>query len=157
MKIVARAYDHPDVSLLVGRLQAEYVRIYGLPDDSPTEVGEFSPPRGAFAVGYEGAVPVAMGGWRLREDGRAELKRMYVTDDRRGRGHSRAVLAWLEESAAAAGAKEIVLETTGHHPAAIGLYRSCGYTDIPSYGYYGDDPQTLSLGRTLPRGPEGPA
>ncbi|WP_326611922.1 GNAT family N-acetyltransferase [Streptomyces scopuliridis] len=90
-----------------------------------------------------------MGGWRLREDGRAELKRMYVVDERRGRGHSRSVLAWLEDSAAVAGA--VVLETNQRHPAAIGLYRACGYTEVPAFGYYADDPLTVYLGRPLPR------
>ncbi|WP_052869321.1 GNAT family N-acetyltransferase [Streptomyces niger] len=150
MEIVSRAYDHPHVSSLVEQLQAEYVRIYGAPDSSPTDHQQFSPPRGAFAVGYEDAVPVAMGGWRFREDGRAELKRMYVVDEWRGSGHSRAVLAWLEASAATAGAPAIVLETNQRHPAAIGLYRSCGYTEVPAFGYYADDPLTVYLGRPLP-------
>ncbi|MFE9886430.1 GNAT family N-acetyltransferase [Streptomyces scopuliridis] len=151
IEIVSRAYDHPDVSSLVERLQTEHVRIYGAPDDSPAELRQFSPPRGAFVVGYENAVPVAMGGWRFREDGRAELKRIYVVDERRGRGHSRSVLAWLEDSAAVAGAFAIVLETNQRHPAAIGLYRACGYTEVPAFGYYADDPLTVHLGRPLPR------
>ncbi|MYT95874.1 MULTISPECIES: GNAT family N-acetyltransferase [unclassified Streptomyces] len=149
MEIRSCTYDHPHVSQLVERLQAEYTEIYGAPDVSPTEAGQFSPPRGAFAVGYVKRAPVAMGGWRVREDGRAELKRMYVIDEHRGRGYSRSVLAWLEESAAAAGAPTMVLETNRQHPAAIGLYRSCGYTDVPAFGYYADDPLTVYLGRPL--------
>jgi GNAT superfamily N-acetyltransferase len=153
MEIDCRAYDHPHVSSLVEGLQAEDVQIYGAPDDSPIEPGQFSPPRGSFAVGYEHAVPIAMGGWRFREDGRAELRRMYVIDEQRGRGHSRSILAWLEASAAAAGAREIVLETNQRHPAANGLYRSCGYADIPAFGHYADDPLTVYLDRPLPRRP----
>ncbi|MGI5122015.1 GNAT family N-acetyltransferase [Marinactinospora thermotolerans] len=158
MQIVPRPYDHPDVQELVGRLQAEYIRIYGSPDAGPVSPGQFSPPRGAFAVGYHGGVPVGMGGWRLREDGRAELKRLYVVDEHRGKGYARSLLAWLEESAAGAGAAEIVLETHEKQPAAVGLYRSCGYTDVPPFGHYADDPLTVSLGRALPhrsRGAEG--
>lgn len=136
---------------MVEGLQAEYVQIYGAPDDSPTEPGQFSPPNGVFAVGCENAAPVAMGGWRFREEGRAELKRMYVIDGQRGRGHSRSILAWLEKSAATAGAPSIVPETNQRHAAAIGLYRSCGYTDVPAFGYYVDDPLTVYLGRSLPR------
>ncbi|MDK1473349.1 GNAT family N-acetyltransferase [Streptomyces sp. 549] len=154
MEIIRRAYDHPHVVSLVAGLQAEYVQIYGAPDDSPTEPGQFSPPDGAFAVGYESAVPVVMGGWRMRADGRAELKRMFVVDGQRGHGLSRPMLAWLEESAAAAGAPWIVLETNRRHPAAIGLYRSCGYADVPAFGYYTDDPLTVCLGRPLPVGHE---
>lgn len=43
----------------------------------------------------------------------------------------------------------MVLETNQRHPAAIGLYRSYGYTDVPAFGYYADDPLTVYLGRPL--------
>ncbi|MCL7380704.1 hypothetical protein [Streptomyces sp. 35G-GA-8] len=56
-----------------------------------------------------------------------------------------------EDSAAGAGAFTIVLETNQRHPAAIGLYRACGYTEVPAFGYYADDPLTVYLGRPLPR------
>ena len=53
---------------LIAEVQAEYVRRYGGPDDTPLEPGVFDPPRGAFFVGHLGDVPVAMGGWRMRPD-----------------------------------------------------------------------------------------
>jgi len=81
-----------------------------------------------------------MGGWRLREDGRSELRRMYVPDEDRGRGLSRTVLLWLEDSALSAGATEMVLETNQLHLAAIGLYRSAGYTEVPAFGHCTDNP-----------------
>ncbi|KAA5835965.1 GNAT family N-acetyltransferase [Saccharopolyspora hirsuta] len=151
MDIVQRAYDHPDVTALVGRLQAEYSRIYGAPDDSPTCAAQFSPPSGGFCVGYERGTAVAMGGWRHLGGGRAELKRMYVPDEHRGNGYSREVLAWLENAAAADGAAEMVLETNQRHPAALALYRSAGYTEVEAFGYYADDPLTVYLGIPLPR------
>jgi GNAT superfamily N-acetyltransferase len=149
MQISRRSYDHPDVATLVARLQAEYVLIYGAPDDSPTNTSQFEPPAGAFGLLYDGATPAAMGGWRFRADGRSELKRMYVPDEYRGRGFSRSVLLWLEDSALSAGASEVVLETNQLHPAAIGLYRSAGYTEVPAFGHYADNPMTVYLGRTL--------
>ncbi|MER7076542.1 Acetyltransferase (GNAT) family protein [Saccharopolyspora kobensis] len=151
MHIVQRAYDHPDVTALVERLQAEYTRIYGGPDESPADAGQFSPPNGGFCVGYEGGTAVAMGGWRRRDGGRAELKRMYVPDEHRGNGHSRAILTWLENAAAADGAVEMVLETNQRHPAALALYRSAGYAEVEPFGYYADDPLTVYLGVPLPR------
>jgi GNAT superfamily N-acetyltransferase len=152
MQISRRRYDHPDVAKLVTRLQAEYVLIYGGPDNSPTSAGQFEPPAGAFGLGYNGDTPAAMGGWRLGEDGRSELKRMYVPDEYRGRGYSRAVLLWLEDFALSAGAKEVVLETNQLHPAAVGVYRSSGYTEVPAFGHFADDPMTVYLGRTISSG-----
>ena len=121
----------------MARLQAEYVLIYGGPDDSPTSAGQFEPPAGAFCLGYDGDTPAAMGGWRLREDGRSELKRMYVPDEHRGRGFSRAVLLWLEDSALSAGATEVVLETNqlrplGHELAPTDQSQRRGLTGAPS-------------------------
>ncbi|MEP7762596.1 GNAT family N-acetyltransferase [Sanguibacter sp. 25GB23B1] len=151
MQIERRPYDHPHVQALVGRLQAEYVGIYGTPDLAPADPGQFAPPRGAFALGYEDDVPVAMGGWRLCDDGRAELKRMYVVGEQRGRGLSRQVLAWLEASAVDAGMTEMILESNQKHPAALGLYRSHGYEPIPAFGYYSDSPENVCLGRLIGR------
>ncbi|GAB3536283.1 hypothetical protein GCM10027403_16540 [Arthrobacter tecti] len=116
MRITSRPYDHDDVITLVAQVQAEYVLIFGSPDESPIERKQFTPPRGEFAVGYNGEEPIAMGGWRLHDDGRAELKRMYVVESSRGNGYSRLILNWLEASAAAAGATALILETTEQSP-----------------------------------------
>ncbi|WP_217271108.1 GNAT family N-acetyltransferase [Frigoribacterium sp. VKM Ac-2836] len=147
--IEPRPYDHPDVQLLVEGLQELYVEIYGGRDDSPIDRSEFELPRGTFAVAYATGEPVALGAWRLLPDGRAELKRMYVRPDRRGRGLSRLVLHWLERSAAAAGVTAMVIETNVAHDTAIRLYESAGYRPIAAYGHYADDAGTVSLGRTL--------
>lgn len=144
-------YDHPDVQLLVEGLQQLYVELYGGRDESPIDRSEFELPRGTFAVAYEAGEPVALGAWRLLPDGRAELKRMYVRPDRRGRGLSRRVLQWLERSASEAGVAEMVIETNVVHDTAIRLYESAGYRPIAAYGHYADDPGTVSLGRRLTR------
>ena len=149
MRIVSRPYDHADAAALVKGLQAEYVLIYGSQDESPIDGSQFSPPHGNFAVRYDDETPVAIGGWRLRDDGRAELKRMYVADPHRGNGHSRSMLNWLEASAVAAGVHTMVLETNERHPAALSLYRSAGYTPVPAFGFYADNPESVYLGREL--------
>jgi GNAT superfamily N-acetyltransferase len=147
--IVPREYSHPDAMRLIAELQGLYARIYGSPDASPIDDADFVPPRGALAVGYLDEEPVAMGAWRRLGTNRAELKRMYVVDRHRGRGFSRAIVSWLEGSAFEYGVRTMILETNQNHPAAIALYRSAGYSDIPHYGYYADNPDTVSLGREL--------
>ncbi|HEX4727721.1 MAG TPA: GNAT family N-acetyltransferase, partial [Jatrophihabitans sp.] len=103
-------YDHPDAELLIAEVQAEYVRRYGGPDDSPVQPGQFSAPDGLFAIGYRDQLPVVMGGWRLHEPDHpqtgwaspvAEIKRMYVVAAARGAGFARQMLAFLERSAGA--------------------------------------------------------
>ncbi len=149
-------FTHPDVRTLVELVQAEYVVLYGSPDDTPLEAEAFDGPRGAFFVGYDDGVPVAMGGWRMRSDLRpfgrtrcAEIKRMYVVPSARRRGIARLVLAHLERTAAAAGAEAMVLETGTEQPEAIALYEAAGYLPVESFGHYTWSPKARCLGRPL--------
>ena len=124
---------HPDAALLVEEVQAEYVLRYGGRDETPIEPTYFDEPMGAFFVGYLDDVPVATGAWRRRTDVEvdgtrqtAEVKRMYVAPGARGLGLARAMLAHLEDTARAAGAEVMVLETGMRQPEAITLYRVRG-------------------------------
>lgn len=141
---------------LVDQVQAEYVLLYGGPDDSPLEDGVFDPPRGAFFLGYVDGAPVAMGGWRWRHDvhpwGAAsvtEVKRMYVARAARRRGYARMVLAHLEDTARAAGSPAMVLETGIEQPEAIAMYQAAGYERIEDYGYYSWSPKSRCFGKRL--------
>jgi GNAT superfamily N-acetyltransferase len=154
--IVARRITHPDAALLVEDVQQEYVVRYGGRDDTPLEPGYFEPPAGAFFVGYLDGRPVASGAWRRRRDvlveGRdesAEIKRMYVSASARGLGLARAMLAHLEQSARAAGAEVMVLETGLAQPEAIALYESSGYRPIPGFGFYKDAALSRCFARLL--------
>jgi GNAT superfamily N-acetyltransferase len=150
-------YEHPDVATLDGAAQQFYVQIYGSPDETPFTTADFTPPHGAFFVGYLNGEAVAMGGWRFRTPGvpqaarrPAEIRRMFVREAVRGRGLARTVLAAPEQSAAAAGADWMLLETGQPQVAAVGLYRSSGYVDVERFGHYAASQMALNLGRTLP-------
>jgi GNAT superfamily N-acetyltransferase len=150
-------YEHPDVARLEAAAQRFYIQIYGGPDDTPYTTADFSPPHGAFFIGYLNGEAVAMGGWRFRTPGvpqvarrPAEIRRMFVSESVRGRGLGRLVLAALEASAAAAGADWLLLETGQPQVAAVGLYRSSGYVDVERFGYYAASETALNLGRPLP-------
>ncbi|MFE5873000.1 GNAT family N-acetyltransferase [Streptomyces roseifaciens] len=145
MQILPVAYDHPDAVKLQDRVQLEYVERYGDGDLTPLEPAQFAPPRGLYLIAYEpGGTPVATGGWRAQErgeegyaDGDAELKRMYVVPEARGRGLARRILAELEDSAREAGRTRMVLETGNQQPEAISLYISCGYAPVPAAEKFG--------------------
>ena len=145
-----------DTQRLVEQVQAEYVMLYGGPDESPIEDGGFDLPHGAFFLGYVDDVPVAMGGWRLRPDlhvlggqRAAEIKRMYVAPSARRRGHGNAVLARLEETARDAGADVMVLETGTEQPAAIRMYLEAGYELTENWGHYAWSPKSRCFGKRL--------
>jgi ribosomal protein S18 acetylase RimI-like enzyme len=141
---------------MVEEVQEYYVLIYGGPDTAPVDPAQFRRPRGAFFLGYSEGTAVVMGGWRMHAGvaavlGRraAEIKRMYVVKAARGRGLARAMLTHLEETAAAAGADAMVLETGYQQPEAIALYRSAGYGDVPRFGHYVDVDGAVHLGKLL--------
>jgi ribosomal protein S18 acetylase RimI-like enzyme len=149
-------YEHPDVASLERAAQQFYVQIYGSPDETPFTTADFTPPHGAFFVGYLNGEAVAMGGWRFRKPGvprmarqPAEIRRMFVQEGVRGRGYARIVLAALEASAVAAGADWMLLETGQPQVAAVGLYRSSGYVDVERFGHYAASGMALNLDRPL--------
>jgi GNAT superfamily N-acetyltransferase len=156
LRLLQVPYEHPDVAALEQQAQQFYTQIYGSPDETPFATADFTPPLGAFFVGYLDGEAVAMGGWRFRTPGvprvarrPAEIRRMFVRESVRGRGFARLVLAALEASAAAAGADWLLLETGQPQVAAVGLYRASGYVDVERFGYYADSETALNLGRQL--------
>jgi ribosomal protein S18 acetylase RimI-like enzyme len=158
LRLVRVGWGHPDALALIEAVQEEYVARYGGPDDTPLDPVMFDPPRGSFFVGYVDDVPVASGAWRRRDDVEAfgttetaEIKRMFVVREARGAGHARAVLAHLQHTAAAAGARAMVLETGDAQPEAIALYESSGYTRIASFGHYAWSPHNRCFARPLQR------
>jgi GNAT superfamily N-acetyltransferase len=156
--LVTRRFDHPDARRLNDLVQAEYRARYddGEGDATPLDAGMFDPPRGLFFVAYDAAGrPVGSGGWRAWEgagaraegyaDGDAEIKRMFVVGEARGRGLSRLILARLEETARAAGRVRMVLETGTAQPEAMSLYASSGYVEVPEdqkFGLYRCSPSS---------------
>ncbi|PZS32717.1 MAG: GNAT family N-acetyltransferase [Pseudonocardiales bacterium] len=155
MELETRTFDHPDARRLIAALQQVYVHRYGSDDATPIEGSEFVAPRGIFVVGYLDGTAIACGGWRAHDpgpefaEGDAEIKRMYVVPAARGRGLSRVVLAELERRAVAAGRRRLVLETGIRLPEAIGLYVSSGYSEIPRFGVYRDNPSSRCFGKLL--------
>ncbi|MET9759830.1 GNAT family N-acetyltransferase [Streptomyces sp. NPDC006372] len=145
MHIRRVSFDHPDAVKLNDQVQAEYAVRYGDDGDAtPMAPSDFDPPNGIYLIAYdEHDTPVASGGWRAQEangegnlDGDAELKRMYVVEQVRGRGLARRILAALEEDARAAGRVRMVLETGLKQPEAMALYTSSGYEPCAKFGYY---------------------
>lgn len=158
MKIQSVPFDHPDAVALNDRVQREYAERYGDEGDiTPLSPAMFRPPHGLYLLVHApDGTPVATGGWRGRDedeegyaDGDAEIKRMYVVPEARGRGLSRRVLAALEDDARAAGRTRMVLETGDRQPEAISLYTSCGYEPCPGFGVYRHAPASRFFAKPL--------
>ena len=151
IRLRSTGYQDPEVQSLVAEVQQEYVRMYGKEDSSPIDAAEFDPPAGMFVIATIDGRPVAMGGWRRVDApiGSAEIRRMYVSPEFRGRGLARAVLAHLEATARAGGCRQMILETGLPQPEALALYRSSGYLDVAPFGHYAGSPLSVPLGKPL--------
>jgi GNAT superfamily N-acetyltransferase len=91
------------------------------------------PPTGELLLVSLGDEPVAIGGVRDLRGPVAEIKSMYVAPSARGRGLGRRLLERLEAIAASHDCRAVRLDTANHMTAAIALYRSLGYREIPAY------------------------
>lgn len=151
--LTVHAVDHEDE--VARRLWAEQwaelgQRYGGL--SSPSDI----PPDGLISslVGWVGDTPVGTVAVRFAApDGIApvaEIKRLYVAPDWRGRGFSKVLMGAAEKASRRAGATRIILETGTEQPEAVALYTAIGYDAIPSYGSHRDDPRSLAFAKDLP-------
>lgn len=128
----------PEAAALIRAMTAEVTAIY---DHKIDGAGNFKPedvlvPGSGFLVGRVGNEAVACGAFRPLAPGVAEIKRMFVSLEHRGRGYSKAMLMTLEAMARENGYASVRLETRPRQAAAIALYEGLGYVRIPNYGMY---------------------
>jgi GNAT superfamily N-acetyltransferase len=124
-----------EVAGLLAAYFAELESMFGYDDGcgAPTEPADFTPPRGRMLVIRDDGVARGCGGVRLLDPTTAEVKRMWLHSSLRGRGVGRALLARLEAEAVRLGATRAVLDTHETLSAALALYRTAGWQEVPSY------------------------
>lgn len=80
---------------------------------------------------------VGCGAFKKYDEDKAEIKRMFVLPQYRGRGIALNILKELESWAAKENYTACVLETGKNQPEAIHLYQQkAGYCTVPNYGQY---------------------
>ena len=87
-------------------------------------------------VYYENKMALGCGAFKEYEPKVAEIKRMFVLPEQRGKGIAVAILNELEDWAKAKGYHSCILETSIRLESAIALYKKSGYEVIPNYGQY---------------------
>jgi len=87
-------------------------------------------------VAYENDNPVGCGAIKEYAPNTMEIKRMYTSQGKRGKGIASKVLTELEIWAAELSFEKCILETGIKQPEAIVLYKKNGYQLIPNYGQY---------------------
>ena len=100
-------------------------------------------------VAYENEMPVGCGAIKEFFPDAMEIKRMYVSENYRGKGIASEVLAELEAWARELNYKKCVLETGKRQPEAIGLYQKAGYKIIPNFAQYKDMENSVCFDKGL--------
>lgn len=146
--------DAPDAVALILELEAHLAPQYPARSRHGLSVERLIAEDVAFFVLRTDGAPAACGGVLLVPGEYAEVKRMYVRPEFRGRGFAKRILERLSEHARERGAPILRLETGIHQREAIALYERFGFRPIGPFGPYVDDP--LSRFFELPLAPPKP-
>jgi GNAT superfamily N-acetyltransferase len=129
------AADDGDAEALSRALNAEADSRYGDSHsfEPPSPLADEDPPYDAVLIAYVGPDPAGLGALRRLDPATAEIKRMVVTSEHRGRGIGRLLLEDLERRARELGCEAVKLDSAALLSEALNMYRSSGYREIPRY------------------------
>jgi len=141
----AGADDVAAIVALIGRVYAEYGFVY----DPRVEVPDlfdfdthYAPPRGGFWVIRDGARVAGSVGVERLDEGRAELHRLSLDADRRGRGTARALTETALDWCRARGIGHMILWSDTRFELAHRLYTRMGFARTGERTIEGDPNDT---------------
>lgn len=125
-----------------------------LPQDKDSDIGSiesaYTGNRGSFHIVETGGKVRGTVAVRKFSEEIAELKRLYLATDLRGRGIGRELCLQAIRDASALGYEFLRLDTTSKSAAAIGIFTKLGFHPIPRYN---EDPYAelfMELDMTVP-------
>lgn len=150
VELLVSSPAEPEAAELIEELNRLLDDLYN-PDDNHfrLDTAEVTGDRGLFLVARLDGAAVGCGALRLTDDGRGEVKRMYVRPSSQGRGVGRIILDRLEEEARLRGVGALVLEMGDLQPSARALYESAGFKPVTCWGEYLATPASVCLGKDL--------
>ena len=105
-----------------------YVKTQDIDGQMRDLLTRFAPPTADCLLARLDGVPVGMVMTKPHSPGTCEMNRMFVTDAARGKGVGKALVAEIMATAKHLGYARMVLSAGPLHTAALGLYRSVGFT-----------------------------
>ncbi|AKQ45095.1 GNAT family acetyltransferase [Rufibacter radiotolerans] len=100
-------------------------------------------------VAFLNGEPVGCGAIKQYKVHTAEVKRMFVKPEHRGKNIGTSILQELERWASELGYNALILETGKAQPEAIGLYTKKGFNQIPNYGQYEQIENSVCMQKTV--------
>ena len=127
----------PDVGGGFEQSYAELGALFGSqPDEAlPLAPDDLTRPHGLVLVIRRGEVgpAVGCGALKLIDGGIAEIKRMWIAPEVRGRGLGGRLLDALGSAAIAVGCARPRLDSNGRLSAAVAMYRARGYKEVAPF------------------------
>ncbi|MFW6154172.1 MAG: GNAT family N-acetyltransferase [Planctomycetota bacterium] len=105
----------------------------GFSDELNALATMYGPPQGAMLLLRDGGSWIGCAGLRPLEKGIAELKRMFIRPEHRGRGLGHVLMDALIATARQLGCEAIRLDTLASLRPALALYRRSGFVEIRPY------------------------
>lgn len=137
----------PEVQALLTVSDAYYVNLYPAESNHLESSDDLKKPNVLFVGCRIDGQLVASGAAKIMQDDSsyAEIKRVFVVDDHRGKGLSSKVMRFLETELQGRGVSLFRLETGVKQPEALGLYRKLGYLERGPFGFYRADPYSVFM------------
>ncbi len=146
MEIIRTNSDHPDFKRLTALFDDYLVDIDGEEKDFFAFYNNKY--LDTVLVVYDQGQAVGCGGFKEYDAETAEIKRMFVLPEQRGKGIARFILTAIEEWAAEKSYRNYILETSPKLESAIALYKKAGYQTIPNFGQYVGVENSLCMKKT---------
>jgi GNAT superfamily N-acetyltransferase len=93
----------------------------------------YIPPKGSFLLALKATTPLGCVSLRPLDPQTAEVKRLWVAPEARGRGLARRLMQAIESRARSLGYSSLKLDSNSALPEAIALYRATGWSDCTPY------------------------
>jgi GNAT superfamily N-acetyltransferase len=138
--VAAEPFDSADARRLIAALDEHLASRYPPeqrfgPNLKPEQIAAGL---GTFVIARLDGTAVGCGALRKLDDTSAEVKRMYVAPEVRGKGVARIVLEHLEGVGRELGVHRLVLETGIYQAEAIALYHKAGFEPVRCWGEYAE-------------------
>jgi len=134
MKLIRTNSNHPDFQKLTSLFDEYLIDIDGDEKDFFAQYNQIYIDN--VILCYENEIAVGCGAFKKSESQVAEIKRMFVSVEHRGKGIAFKILTELEIWAKELNHISCILETSYKLENAITLYKKTGYVITKNYGQY---------------------
>jgi putative acetyltransferase len=139
----------PEVGDLIEQLDRHHAGLYPAESNHLVSAEQLQRPNVVFLAARLDGQVVGCGAFVNQGGEYAEIKRMFVRPEARGRKVGRRLLDELERRARAGGLRLARLETGVAQPEALRLYERAGYRRRGPFGDYSEDPWSVFMEKAL--------